>query len=506
LLFKEQRYKIESNSQHNVHWYISNQSCCSKSKDTKLKAIHNQQTSSLETLKVVVQRAKIQNWKQFTTGNTLLCLTCSLLFKEQRYKIESNSQPTYIKSRHTKGCCSKSKDTKLKAIHNYLKTTGQNWDVVVQRAKIQNWKQFTTGLSERESSESCCSKSKDTKLKAIHNYKVALENNNEVVVQRAKIQNWKQFTTLLISSTDTNMLLFKEQRYKIESNSQPVVNIDGKAISCCSKSKDTKLKAIHNLHTCVYKLLRVVVQRAKIQNWKQFTTSFIIVSSSSKLLFKEQRYKIESNSQHIVRYRPAGAGCCSKSKDTKLKAIHNLYILVLICIFVVVQRAKIQNWKQFTTILLLSFSSFLLLFKEQRYKIESNSQHLIERCFIVNSCCSKSKDTKLKAIHNNVITDNILYIVVVQRAKIQNWKQFTTYLSDLPTISGLLFKEQRYKIESNSQQHLFWIYHLTSCCSKSKDTKLKAIHNSSVIAPKAFWLLFKEQRYKIESNSQLPYI
>ena len=69
-----------------------------------------------------------------------------------------------------------------------------------------------------------------------------------------------------------------------------------------------------------------------------------------------------------------------------------------------------------------------LLFKEQRYKIESNSQLIGVAYYVTYCCCSKSKDTKLKAIHNWLISLSCEIIVVVQRAKIQNWKQFTTQM------------------------------------------------------------------------------
>ena len=117
-MFKEQRYKIESNSQLVLTIFCSDI--------------------------VVVQRAKIQNWKQFTTMGLSGFVLAWLLFKEQRYKIESNSQHTSNGTKQTISCCSKSKDTKLKAIHNTYKKLRYEADVVVQRAKIQNWKQFTT--------------------------------------------------------------------------------------------------------------------------------------------------------------------------------------------------------------------------------------------------------------------------------------------------------------------------------------------------------------------------
>ena len=41
-----------------------------------------------------------------------------------------------------------------------------------------------------------------------------------------------------------------------------------------------------------------------------------------------------------------------------------------------------------------------------------------------------------------------------------------------------------------------------SCVSHCKDTKLKAIHNSSFVITLFAMLCFTLQRYKIESNSQ----
>ena len=173
------------------------------------------------------------------------------------------------------------------------------------------------------------------------------------------------------------------------------------------------------------------------------------------LLFKEQRYKIESNSQRSCTIFFMACGCCSKSKDTKLKAIHNT--------------------------LVNDFLRIALLFKEQRYKIESNSQLLLNSYQHQLCCCSKSKDTKLKAIHNVIGSCIRVHEVVVQRAKIQNWKQFTTRIQHLRNFWRLLFKEQRYKIESNSQQERSCGVFSSCCCSKSKDTKLKAIHNYCII-------------------------
>ena len=113
-------------------------------------------------------------------------------------------------------------------------------------AKIQNWKQFTTSDVVITSSLGCVLHCKDTKLKAIHNFDEIGEDVANVVFYTAKIQNWKQFTTELSTAMSSRMLCFTLQRYKIESNSQPVSQPPIAVKSCVLHCKDTKLKAIHN--------------------------------------------------------------------------------------------------------------------------------------------------------------------------------------------------------------------------------------------------------------------
>ena len=148
-------------------------------------------------------------------------------------------------------------------------------------------------------------------------------------------------------------------------------------------------------------VLRVVFYTAKIQNWKQFTTAWKILIVFSSLCFTLQRYKIESNSQHIFDDDKQHIGCVLHCKDTKLKAIHNHRYANNNWLRVVFYTAKIQNWKQFTT--------------------DYGIWNLWWRCVL------HCKDTKLKAIHNQILSLSLLLLVVFYTAKIQNWKQFTTY-------------------------------------------------------------------------------
>ena len=174
LCFTLQRYKIESNSQrppncppncpccvshckdtklkaiHNARFYNWNTfsvvfhtakiqnwkqftttcnscnvwSCCvSHCKDTKLKAIHNKFNTCTLNQIVVFHTAKIQNWKQFTTEIVGISISERLCFTLQRYKIESNSQLIRRYMVLQVRCVSHCKDTKLKAIHNFLSSS-----------------------------------------------------------------------------------------------------------------------------------------------------------------------------------------------------------------------------------------------------------------------------------------------------------------------------------------------------------------------------------------------
>ena len=170
-----------------------------------------------------------------------------------------------------------------------------------------------------------------------------------VVFTYAKIQIWKQFTTTAFTYSTAYSLCLPMQRYKFESNSQ--------------------------LWRRVTKSVTVVFTYAKIQIWKQFTTIRHLVCVLALLCLPMQRYKFESNSQLI----PLSS--------------------VRLC--VVFTYAKIQIWKQFTT---------------NRKKPQ-----------IRGGCVYLCKDTNLKAIHNPHQWHRKTQQVVFTYAKIQIWKRFTTH-------------------------------------------------------------------------------
>ncbi len=279
-------------------------------------------------------------------------------------------------------------------------------------------------------------------------------------------------------------------------------------------------------------LYRVVFTYAKIQIWKQFTTSADTSYWSLKLCLPMQRYKFESNSQPILTSSTALFSCVYLCKDTNLKAIHNCLCQEFVLHCVVFTYAKIQIWKQFTTDMRQAFEDKVLCLPMQRYKFESNSQQIQKLAFYFLSCVYLCKDTNLKAIHNILQRYSILVKVVFTYAKIQIWKQFTTcdcfyctsqccvYLckdTNLKAIHNLLvvlvflslvvftyakiqiWKQfttawkrnasrcslclpmQRYKFESNSQQLRYINENGWSCVYLCKDTNLKAIHNDTYL-------------------------
>ena len=87
-----QRYKFESNSQRRTRFTTRTSGCLLSCKDTNLKAIHNSTTRGFLINLDVCYPAKIQIWKQFTTGDKDSRNLVAMFAILQRYKFESNSQ------------------------------------------------------------------------------------------------------------------------------------------------------------------------------------------------------------------------------------------------------------------------------------------------------------------------------------------------------------------------------------------------------------------------------
>ena len=162
-------------------------------------------------------------------------------------------------------------------------------------------------------------------------------------------------------------------------------------------------------------------------------------------------------------------GCVQWFKDTKLKANHNGSAPVHRPILVVSNGSKILNWKQITTLVVIS------------------------NC--VASCVQWFKDTKLKANHNDPWTYIRVLSVVSNGSKILNWKQITTIKGNLlqfPPVVSNGSKILNWKQITTIQHHKCFVI---GCVQWFKDTKLKANHNDFISEKNGYWLCPMVQRY-----------
>ena len=193
----------------------------------------------------------------------------------------------------------------------------------------------------------------------------------------SKIQTWKRITTHSDWTPMFVRLYLICQRYKLESESQR---------SAGRKSTST---AVFNM--------------SKIQTWKRITTMFLVASIFVKLYLICQRYKLESESQHPF------------ANYSIKEAVFNM--------------SKIQTWKRITTNIGKVQGIWRLYLICQRYKLESESQHIFATL--------------------------PLFDAVFNMSKIQTWKRITTICARQPIRRWLYLICQRYKLESESQQ-AFW--------------------------------------------------
>ncbi len=144
------------------------------------------------------------------------------------------------------------------------------------------------------------------------------------------------------------MLLIR-QNYKFESYLQQCLNAGAKVQRCCWYVKITNLKAIYNTIRRKIPTTQDVVDTSKLQIWKLFTTQSQVATVQKKMLLIRQNYKFESYLQQLFIAVVTRPGCCWYVKITNLKAIYNLFLLVLFDIQDVVDTSKLQIWKLFTT-------------------------------------------------------------------------------------------------------------------------------------------------------------
>ena len=194
--------------------------------------------------------------------------------------------------------------------------------VVVATAKVQIFKQITTGYVVVVQSLELLLLPQRYKFSSKSQHVASYVAGNLVVVATAKVQIFKQITTCLLIGAALVMLLLLPQRYKFSSKSQR-----------------------HCRNRC-HKF--VVVATAKVQIFKQITTSVNRIRVRVLLLLLPQRYKFSSKSQLALilsflkivvvatakvqifkqitttslSFRPP-SGCCCYRKGTNFQANHN---------------------------------------------------------------------------------------------------------------------------------------------------------------------------------------
>ena len=219
--------------------------------------------------------------------------------------------------------------------------------------------------------------------------------------------------------------------------------------------------------------------------------------------------------------------CCCYRKGTNFQANHNRWNQVQSCTPVVVATAKVQIFKQITTLGQDFGFTHELLLLPQRYKFSSKSQQLLWHCKVyivvvatakvqifkqittnfyrgryLNRCCCYRKGTNFQANHNDLLVIVVSFVllllpqrykfssksqlnrvgdtghlVVVATAKVQIFKQITTGNLDLPQVLQLLLLPQRYKFSSKSQQNNYTVAEYRCCCCYRKGTNFQANHN-----------------------------
>ena len=170
------------------------------------------------------------------------------------------------------------------------------------------------------------------------------------------------------------------------------------------------------------------------------------------LLLLPQRYKFSSKSQHPGQGVYRSSCCCCYRKGTNFQANHNKDEDGRYLFYVVVATAKVQIFKQITTPVCKSRTLHTLLLLPQRYKFSSKSQRFVRAIFCPVSCCCYRKGTNFQANHNRMDAHEARPEVVVATAKVQIFKQITTFEPILELIRQLLLLPQRYKFSSKSQQ------------------------------------------------------
>ena len=166
-------------------------------------------------------------------------------------------------------------------------------------------------------------------------------------------------------------------------------------------------------------------------------------------------------------------------KEHNLKANHNLWRLLLLCLVSVCNLSKNTIWKQITTFNTNNHNSILLYAIYQRTQSESKSQRITRCCCSRCICMQSIKEHNLKANHNLAGIVISIGLSVCNLSKNTIWKQITTIKDCWKEIKTLYAIYQRTQSESKSQQCWGNGVVSLSVCNLSKNTIWKQITTKS---------------------------
>ena len=169
------------------------------------------------------------------------------------------------------------------------------------------------------------------------------------------------------------------------------------------------------------------------------------------MYFTLQRYKFSSKSQHAPCRRYPWLWCILPCKGTNFQANHNPMLILLFIVIDVFYLAKVQIFKQITTVERGEHLSREMCFTLQRYKFSSKSQRQPWHRYNKHRCVLPCKGTNFQANHN-------LNTVLV-------------------VLNLMCFTLQRYKFSSKSQLIFTCLLWSKRCVLPCKGTNFQANHN-----------------------------
>ena len=163
LCSKNEYTKSESNSQHLLVKSLVERHCVQRTNIQNLKAIHNENWLTGNTLMDCVQRTNIQNLKAIHNECVKDNQNSYIVFKERIYKIWKQFTTQSHQYIHYQWLCSKNEYTKSESNSQPTKYYHCTPKIVFKERIYKIWKQFTTAAHCRSCRYWLCSKNEYTK-------------------------------------------------------------------------------------------------------------------------------------------------------------------------------------------------------------------------------------------------------------------------------------------------------------------------------------------------------